>query len=96
MRRRSSRYEGDDLRRLAAAGITSGARGAGAGHHSGQSALINITAPPDPSETSALATYRRGTVVVRLRRRPARRLSTGRRRWQAAVAAAAIPARCSA
>jgi imidazolonepropionase-like amidohydrolase len=26
---------------------------------------VNITAPPDPSETSALATYRRGSVVVR-------------------------------
>ena len=26
---------------------------------------MNVTAPPDPSETSALATYRRGSVVVR-------------------------------
>ena len=26
---------------------------------------MNITAPPDPSETSALATYRRGSVAVR-------------------------------
>jgi Amidohydrolase family len=57
--------EGDDLRRLAAAGITSALAVPAQGIIRGQSALVNITAPPDPSETSALATYRRGTVVVR-------------------------------
>jgi imidazolonepropionase-like amidohydrolase len=58
-------YQGDDLRRLAAAGITSALAVPAQGIIRGQSALVNITAPPDPSETSALATYRRGSVVVR-------------------------------
>jgi imidazolonepropionase-like amidohydrolase len=58
-------YEGDDLRRLAAAGITSALAIPSQGILRGQSALVNVTAPPDPAETSALATYRRGLVVVR-------------------------------
>lgn len=58
-------YEGDDLRRLAAAGVTSALAVPAQGIIRGQSALVNITAPPDPAETSALATYRRGSVVVR-------------------------------
>jgi imidazolonepropionase-like amidohydrolase len=58
-------YEGDDLRRLAAAGITSALAVPPQGIIRGQSALVNVTAPPDPAETSALATYRRGLVVVR-------------------------------
>jgi len=58
-------FEGDALRRLAAAGITSALAVPAQGIIRGQSALVNITAPPDPAETSALATYRRGTVVVR-------------------------------
>jgi imidazolonepropionase-like amidohydrolase len=57
--------EGDNLRRLAAAGITSALAVPAQGIIRGQSALVNITAPPDPAETSALATYRRGSVVVR-------------------------------
>jgi len=57
--------EGDALRRLAAAGITSALAVPAQGIIRGQSALVNITAPPDPAETSALATYRRGSVVVR-------------------------------
>ena len=57
--------EGDGLRRLAAAGITSALAVPAQGIIRGQSALVNITAPPDPAETSALATYRRGSVVVR-------------------------------
>jgi imidazolonepropionase-like amidohydrolase len=57
--------EGDSLRRLAAAGITSALAVPAQGIIRGQSALVNITAPPDPAETSALATYRRGSVVVR-------------------------------
>jgi imidazolonepropionase-like amidohydrolase len=58
-------YEGDDVRRLAAAGITSALAIPPQGIIRGHSALVNLTAPPDPSETSALATYRRGVVVVR-------------------------------
>ena len=48
----------------------------------GQSALVNVTAPPDPTETSALADYRRGLVVVQVAGRAARRLCdrSGRRR----------------
>jgi imidazolonepropionase-like amidohydrolase len=57
--------EGDDLRRLAAAGITSALAVPSQGIIRGQSALVNVTAPPDPAETSALATDRRGLVVVR-------------------------------
>lgn len=57
--------EGDDLRRLAAAGITSVLAVPSQGIVRGQSALVNVTAPPDPSEISALASYRRGVVVVR-------------------------------
>jgi imidazolonepropionase-like amidohydrolase len=58
-------YEGDSLRRLAAAGITSALAVPAQGIIRGQSALVNITAPPDPSEISALATYRRGSVVLK-------------------------------
>jgi imidazolonepropionase-like amidohydrolase len=58
-------YEGDDVRRLAAVGITSALAVPSQGIIRGQSALVNVTAPPDPAETSALATYRRGLVVVR-------------------------------
>ena len=58
-------YEGDDLRRLAAAGVTSAVAVPSQGIIRGHSALVNVTAPPDPAETSALASYRRGLVVVR-------------------------------
>ena len=58
-------FEGDALRRLAAAGITSALAVPAQGIIRGQSALVNITAPPDPVETSALATYRRGSIIVR-------------------------------
>ena len=57
--------DGDDVRRLAAAGITTALAVPSQGIIRGQSALVNLTAPPDPDETSALATYRRGAVVVR-------------------------------
>jgi imidazolonepropionase-like amidohydrolase len=57
--------EGDDVRRYAAAGITSALAVPAQGIIRGQSALVNLTAPPDPNETSALATYRRGVVVVK-------------------------------
>jgi imidazolonepropionase-like amidohydrolase len=58
-------YGGEAPRRLAAAGITSVLAVPSQGIIRGQSALINVTAPPDPDGTSALATYRRGLVVVR-------------------------------
>ena len=57
--------DGEDVRRLAAAGITSALAVPSQGIIRGQSALVNLSAPPDPAETSALATYRRGVVVVR-------------------------------
>jgi imidazolonepropionase-like amidohydrolase len=71
-------FEGDDLRRLAAAGITSALAVPSQGIIRGQSALVNVTAPPDPAETSALATYRRGLVVVRAPVAQHVVLSTGR------------------
>jgi imidazolonepropionase-like amidohydrolase len=58
-------YEGDTLRRLAAAGVTSALAVPAQGIIRGQSALVNITAPPDPNEISAVGTYRRGSVVLR-------------------------------
>jgi imidazolonepropionase-like amidohydrolase len=58
-------YDGDMVRRLAAAGITSALAVPAQGIIRGQSALVNITAPPDPNEISAVATYRRGNVIVR-------------------------------
>lgn len=58
-------FEGESLRRLAAAGVTAALAVPAQGIIRGQSALVNITAPPDPAETSALATYRRGSVVLR-------------------------------
>ena len=57
--------DGDDVRRLAAAGITTALAVPSQGIIRGQSALVNLTAPPDPAGTSAVATYRRGAVVVR-------------------------------
>jgi imidazolonepropionase-like amidohydrolase len=58
-------HDGDELRRLAAGGITSALAVPSQGIIRGQSALVNVTAPPDPDQTSVLATYRRGLVVVR-------------------------------
>jgi imidazolonepropionase-like amidohydrolase len=58
-------YEGDALRRLAAAGITSVLAVPPQGLIRGQSALVNVTAPPDPSAVSIVGSYRRGAVVVR-------------------------------
>ena len=63
-----SSYDGDDVRRLAAAGITSALAVPAQGIIRGQSALVNVTAPPDPAETSALA-----DLSARLRRRASRR-----------------------
>ena len=45
----AGRVEGDDLRRLAAAGITSALAVPSQGIIRGQSALVNVTAPPDPA-----------------------------------------------
>ena len=76
--------EGDDLRRLAAAGITSALAVPSQGIIRGQSALVNVTAPPDPAETSALADYRRGLVVVKspVAQHVALRPAGRRRRWR--------------
>ena len=56
---------------------------------------MNVTAPPDPAETSALATYRRGLVVVRAPVAQHVVFATGQGAAAAAVVAD-IPARCSA
>ena len=59
------RYDGDTARRLAAAGITAVLAVPPTGLLRGESALVNAIAAPDPSEISALAGYRRGSVVIR-------------------------------
>lgn len=59
------RYDGDTARRLAAAGVTAVLAVPPTGLLRGQSALINAIAAPDPNEISALAGYRRGSVVIR-------------------------------
>lgn len=59
------RYDGDTARRLAAAGITAVLAVPPTGLLRGQSALVNALAAPDPNEISALAGYRRGSVVIR-------------------------------
>jgi imidazolonepropionase-like amidohydrolase len=59
------RYEGVDMQRLAAAGITSVLAVPSSGLLRGESALINVVAPPDQDDISRVAGYRRGAVVVR-------------------------------
>jgi imidazolonepropionase-like amidohydrolase len=58
------RYEGVEMQRMAAAGITSVLAVPPAGLLRGESALINVTAPPDEDDVSRVAGYRRGAVVV--------------------------------
>jgi imidazolonepropionase-like amidohydrolase len=58
------RYEGVEMQRLAAAGITSVLAVPGAGLFRGQSALVNIVAPPDEEDVSRVGRYRRGAVVI--------------------------------
>jgi hypothetical protein len=58
------RYEGVEMQRLAAAGITSVLAVPSSGLIRGQSALVNVTAPPDDDDVSRVGAYRRGSVVV--------------------------------
>ena len=58
-------YDGDGPRRLAAAGITAVVAVPAQGIIRGQSALVNVAQPPDPSAVSAVGSYRRGLSVVR-------------------------------
>ena len=58
------RYEGVEMQRLAAGGITSVLAVPSSGLLRGESALINVAAPPDQDDISRVAGYRRGAVVV--------------------------------
>jgi imidazolonepropionase-like amidohydrolase len=62
---RHARVDGEAMERLASAGITSVLAVPGAGLVRGQSALVNVLAPPEPPHISSLAGYRRGLVVVK-------------------------------
>jgi len=58
------RYDGVDMQRLAAAGITTVLAVPPSGLLRGESALINVVAPPDEDDVSRVAGYRRGAVVI--------------------------------
>jgi imidazolonepropionase-like amidohydrolase len=58
------RYEGVEMQRLAAAGITTVLAVPPAGLFRGQSALVNVAAPPDVDDVSRVGAYRRGAVVI--------------------------------
>lgn len=58
------RYEGVEMQRLAAAGITSVLAVSPTGLFRGTSALVNVAAPPDAEDVSRVDGYRRGSVVV--------------------------------
>lgn len=58
------RYEGVEMQRLAAAGITSVLAVSPQGLFRGTSALINVVAPPDQDDVSRVGGYRRGDVVI--------------------------------
>jgi imidazolonepropionase-like amidohydrolase len=58
------RYEGVEMQRLAAAGITTILAVPSAGLIRGESALIDVVAPPDEDDVSRVGGYRRGTVVI--------------------------------
>jgi len=58
------RYEGVEMQRLAAAGITTVLAVPPAGLLRGESALVNVTAPPDEEDVSRVGGYRRGAVVI--------------------------------
>lgn len=62
---RYARVEGAAMRRLASAGITSVLAVPTSGLVRGQSALVNVMAPPESPQISGLADYRRGLVVVK-------------------------------
>jgi imidazolonepropionase-like amidohydrolase len=54
-----------DMRRLAAAGVTTVLAAPAAGLLRGQSALINVAAPPDSPHIGNLGDYRQGLAIVR-------------------------------
>jgi hypothetical protein len=58
------RSEGIEMQRLAAAGITTVLAVPSSGLIRGESALINVAAPPDQDDVSRVAGYRRGAVVI--------------------------------
>ena len=58
------RYEGAEMQRLAAAGITSVLAVSPSGLFRGTSALVNVAAPPDVEDVSRVGGYRRGGVVI--------------------------------
>ena len=62
---RAVRVEGPEMRRLASAGITSVLAVPSAGLIRGQSAFINVMAPPGAAHIGVIADYRRGLVVVK-------------------------------
>jgi imidazolonepropionase-like amidohydrolase len=58
------RYEGVEMQRLAAAGITSVLAVSPSGLLRGTSALVNVAAPPDVDDVSRVGGYRRGAAVI--------------------------------
>jgi len=58
------RADGVEMQRLAAAGITTVLAVPASGLIRGESALINVAAPPDQDDVSRVAGYRRGAVVI--------------------------------
>ena len=58
------KFEGADMEKLAAAGITSVLAVPASGLFRGTSALVNVVAPPDRDDISQVAAYRRGEVVI--------------------------------
>jgi imidazolonepropionase-like amidohydrolase len=58
------RVDGVEMQRLAAAGITSVLAVPPSGLFRGQSALVDVAAPPDEDDVSRVAGYRRGAVVI--------------------------------
>jgi imidazolonepropionase-like amidohydrolase len=58
------KFDGADMEKLAAAGITSVLAVPASGLLRGTSALVNVVAPPDADDVSRVAGYRRGEVVI--------------------------------
>jgi imidazolonepropionase-like amidohydrolase len=58
------RYDGIEMQRLAAAGITTVLAVPPAGLLRGESALVNVVAPPDEEDVSRVGGYRRSAVVI--------------------------------
>ncbi len=62
---RAVRVEGAEMRRLASAGITSVLAVPSSGLIRGQSAFVNVMAPPASPHVGVVADYRRGLVVIK-------------------------------